>query len=138
MSLESSLEDISSLISSIIGPDSDAINRFRGKEGLKFDGIKVRINELQILLEEVAKIEDFENPQELTQHIQTVFSSIDSILKFISDIKNRLSLLNQEIERRAPKKFGGFFRSKESTPQPLAEIAYDTDNLMELYGIKSM
>ena len=134
--MSENIEDITSMLFDILGPDLEAIERFTNKEGLKFNGISTRISDIENLLSEVAKIDNFENPQELTTHLQTVFSSIDSILKFVTDIKNRLLLLNQEIDRRSPKMFGGFFRSKESQkPINLDIIKYDTDNLMELYGI---
>ena len=133
------LDTICDFVTNIIGPDIDAIKRFEGKEGLKFDGIQTRLDELQVLLEEVAKSEEFENPQELAAHLQTIFSSVDALYKFVQDIKQRLLLLNQEVDRRSPKLLRSLFSSKESKQKPvdLKDVKFETESLMELYGISS-
>ena len=131
-----SLDTICDFITNIIGPDVEAISRFQGKETLKFDGIQARLNELQSLLEEVAKSDEFTNPAELAAHLQMIFSSVDALSKFVQDIKGRLLLLNQEVDRRTPKLFGKLFGSKDTQkPVNLEDVKFETGSLMELYGI---
>ena len=132
------LDTICDFITNIIGPDIEAIKRFEGKETPKFEGIQSRLNELQALLEEVAKSDEFENPQELAAHLQTILSSVDALYNFVQDIKQRLLLLNQEVDRRTPKLLRGLFSSKESQkPVNLEQVKFETDSLMELYGISN-
>ena len=133
------LDTICDFVTNIIGPDVEAIKRFEGKEGMKFEGIQTRLDELQVLLEEVAKSDEFENPQELAAHLQTIFSSVDALYKFVQDIKQRLLLLNQEVDRRSPKLLRSLFSSKESAKKPvdLKDVKFETESLMELYGISS-
>lgn len=130
------LEEICDFVTNVIGPDIEAIKRFEGKEGQKFDGIESRLREFQVLLEEVPKAAEFENPQELATHLQTIFSSIDALYNFVQDVKNRLTLINQEVDRRSPKLLRGLFKSKDaSKPIDLKDAKFETDSLMELYGI---
>ncbi|EAY06044.1 hypothetical protein TVAG_244750 [Trichomonas vaginalis G3] len=130
------LEDICDFVTNVIGPDVEAIKRFEGKEGQKFDGIESRLREFQVLLEEVPKAGEFENPELLAKHLQTIFSSIDALYNFVQDVKNRLTIVNQEIDRRSPKLLRGLFKSKDtSKPADLKQATYETDSLMELYGI---
>ncbi|OHT06594.1 hypothetical protein TRFO_25340 [Tritrichomonas foetus] len=136
---QETLEELSTFLTDLIGPDKNAIQRFLGKEGDKFELIKLRLNELIVLLEEVVTSRQFGDPNELNIHLKTIFSSIDAICSYVYDIKQRLLALEKEVDRRKPNKLIGFFKNMSRTdqqpPLDLDTILFDTDKLLEKYGI---
>lgn len=133
-----SLEDLASFFTEQIGPDKEAIERFLWKETDKFELINLRLNELLILLESVVTSKQFGNPNELCSHLQNVFSSIDAICSFVYDVKNRLTLLEKEVDKRKPNKLLGFMKKvtrRNDQPIDVNSVIFDTDALMNQYGI---
>lgn len=134
----SSLEDLASFFADQIGPDKEAIERFLWKETDKFELINLRLNELLILVESVVTSKQFGNPNELCSHLQDVFSSIDAICSFVYDVKNRLTLLEKEVDKRKPNKLLGFMKKmtrRNEQPIDINSLLFDTDSLLKQYGI---
>ena len=132
------LEDLSHFLSDLVGPNTDAIERFLGKESDKFELIQLRLNELIVMLEEIVTAQQFGDPNELAQHLKTVFQSIDAICRYVYDVKGRLMKLEKEIDRHKPNKLIGFFKkNKDQAQAPIdtSSIVFETDKLLEQHGI---
>jgi hypothetical protein len=130
----SDLLALCSLLSGFVGPDTECVSHFLTRDGDKFERIDSRLNELVILLEEIAASELSIDPKELSDRLEDVFTSINAIGRFVADIKQRLQLLEAEVERRKPKSLLGFFK-KPAAPLDFSRVAFDTDELLRQYGL---
>lgn len=120
-----------------IGPDLEAIHRFEEKEGKRIEGISIRLNELQALLDDVSTANKFQNPHELCVYLNSIFQAIDNLEIFVNEVKKRLVLLDKEVTRRRPSKLGKMFSKKEPSIS-FSEILFDTDSLMDECGLATV
>jgi hypothetical protein len=124
------------LVAGSIGPDREAISRFISKDGATFDRIETRLNELLVLLEEIATTDQFGDPAVLAERLRIIYASIDALGKVVLDVKQRLLTLEKEVERRKPNKFLGFFKKKDAaTPFDFGTVKFETDELFEKYNL---
>lgn len=136
MSKEISLNDICVDLVKMIGPDMDAIIRFRNKEGQKCEPIIIRLNELLALMEEVITTDQFGDPKAAANKLNEVFKSIDETLMLVQNIKERLQLLDKDVKNRKPNPVFGFLKKKFLPDQSKAvnleeEVKFNTDELIE-------
>jgi hypothetical protein len=130
------LSDLCQLVANAIGPDREAISRFLCKDGATFDRVDTRLNELIVLLEEIAATDTFGDPQVVAERLRVIYASVDAIGKVVVDVKQRLQVLEKEIDRRKPNKLLGFFKKKESGPPfDSAAVRFDADQLFEKYNL---
>ncbi|KAH0791315.1 hypothetical protein GPJ56_004783 [Histomonas meleagridis] len=132
-----SLEDLCEELVQLIGPNNEAIIRFRVKERQKCEPILIRLNEMLALVEEVAAVDQLGDPHQLTEKLNQIFESINCMLNFVQKVKGRLTLLEKETRRRKTNKILGKFFKKPQTPSVDLEkdVVFDTDKLMEECGI---
>jgi hypothetical protein len=131
----SELSDLCALLAGFVGPYHDLISTFLSKDGDKFERIETRLNELSVLLEEIAIADQFGDPAVLVDHIRTVFASINAIGHFVADVKQRLLLLESEVERRKPNKLLGFFKKKAEPGLDFSRVTYETDELLRRHNL---
>lgn len=133
------LEELCKMVAELVGPDLEAIMRFQSKEGVKYEGITTRLNELLVLLEDVTHSDQFKDPKMLANHLREIFVSIDCMYNFIIDIKGRLTNLDKEIDKRVPNKVNlksllRFAKRDDSSFNP-SDAIYDTGELLSKHGL---
>ena len=130
-----SLEELCEELVQLIGPDNEAIARFKIKEHQKCEPILIRLNEMLALVEEVIAVERLGDPHQLTEKLNQIFESINCMLNFVQEVKGKLLLLEKEVDRRKPNKIFGFFKKPTQTIDLEKDVRFDTEKLMDECGI---
>lgn len=129
------LDDVCGDLVRAVGPDMDAVARFRTRDGQKCEPIIVRLNELLALMEDVAAAEQFGDPRAAAERLRAVFASVDAALAAVQRVRGRLQLLDRHVRSSRPGAVLGFLRKTLSLDSSSAidlerDVLFDASQLL--------
>ena len=119
-----------------IGPELEPIERYTTRESATCAGISARLAEIQTMLEEIEGMSEFGGQKELTEHLRKMYRYIDSTAMLVGEIKQRLTGLEKEVDKRSGRGISTLF--KRNAPQQKlnsSDYTFKTDDLITLFGL---